>query len=353
MLFPLRQDFSDTQSSLALGSSITFDITREFHIDHMFLQVSVTPSAAMATANPDSLQAIVKRVVLTVADGARTRNVIDMSGPALLEYYQNINGQLDYVTNTNIQTNPSSGAKVLYYPIPFALPNLDDPVASMLLLPTPRFNANPQLRVDIASQADMDVNATPTFAVSALSMRLIILRRAVLLKSWPTYDCELLETQQAYASSGRFAYELQSPGSYTGILLRCYTSTTARGNVMTANGNFALELLGTQIRRFALLDNEMLNYLSKTPSAPATGLTAVFAGSYFMDFLSDKNGAQAGEMGSVLDANLPVTTGARLRLNQDITGGAGVQIKYVSHRIYGVLDNLKMLSRLGGKVKSV
>jgi hypothetical protein len=362
MLFPLRLDFSDSKTGAALAGAYTFDMTREFHIAQIFLEVSFTVATAAATINADGLLGLVKRVVLTVADGARTRNVIDCSAAGLVEFYHNINGMLDKDTLSALGVAASgtapntTGAKILHIPIWFCPPNLDDPVNSMLLLPAPRFTSNPQLSVTFGSQTDVDVNATPTFALTGtITARLVIQRRSVLVKSWPTFDAELQEITVPYPNSGKQAYELQSPGSYTGILLRAYTSSSVRGDVMTAGGEFNLQLLGTQIRRFRLTDLEFINYYSKSPQfaiGAAGSVVGVSLGAYFMDFISDSNGQAGGELGSVLDANLPVTTGARLRLVQDITGGATVQIKYVAHRIFGILDNLKMLTKLGAKPKS-
>lgn len=349
MLFPQRLDFTDSKATAALGSSYTFDITREFHIDTIIIHLSLNVGTVAATMNADSLQNVLKRVTMTVADGARTRNVVDMSGPALLEYWAHVNGQLDFTTATAVNTN-TTGIKNLYYPIPFVLPNVDDPFGSVLLLPAPRFTSNPQLQLTFASVTDIDVNVTPTFVVSGnIVARCIVIRRSVLVRDWLTYDAELLESTVAYTTSAsNQGYELQSPGSYTGILLRCYLSSAAHGDISIANGEFKLQLLGTNLRRFRLTDEEVINYYSKIPNV---GAVSIFPGSYFMDFLSDKMGNSAGEFGSVLDANLPVTTGARLRLLQDINGAAGVQVKYVTHRIFGVLDKLKMLSRLGSKPK--
>lgn len=353
MLFPQRLDFSDSVTGLALGASQPFKITREFHIDHIIVHLAFTVGTVMATANADSLQAILKRVVLTVADGARTRNVVDMTGPGLLEYYRQINGQLDPITNSAVMTN-TTGAKNLYYPIPFMLPNLTDPYCSMLALPAPRYTSDPNLTLTIASQADMDTNGTPTFALTGtITARLIIIRRSVLVSGWPSFDTELAEATQAYGTSAsNQSYELQSPGSYTGILFRCYTSATAKGDVSTASGEFKLQLLGTNIRRWRLTDLDVINGYSYNPVNVVVGTAPNFAGSYFLDFLADKNGDSQSELGSVLDANLPVTTGARLRLIQDIAGGTNVQIKYVTHRIFGQLDNLKSLNKLGGKQRS-
>jgi len=339
MIFPKRQDFTSTQTGLALGQTIRFELTREFHIEAIFLYVIATPSAAMATANADNLQAIVNRVQVQVSDGAQNRNVVDCSGPALLELALQWQGGLDRNTAANVGTNPSSGAKTLIYPIWFAHPQLADPVGSVLLLPAPRFNSNPVVSVTFATQAQMDTNATPTFAVSALTAKLIIIRRQVNRPKFPIFNTELAELSVTYATTGNAQlYELQIPGSYTGILLRDFTALTTRGSIQTAGGENRLQLLGTVIRRFDTLDLTAENDLSLR-LYPATWNQ--INGSFYLDFLSDKVGEVSGDLGSVLDANILQASGSRLQLLQDITGGTNVVRKYVTHRIFGNLKDLK------------
>jgi hypothetical protein len=339
MLFQKRQDMSAIQSGLALGQTITFPITREFHVEALWLKIVATPSAAQATANADALQAIVNKVQLSISDGARTRNVVDCSGPALLEYAYNVNGGWDAQTHTNFGTNPASGAKTLYYPIFCAHPQLDDPVGSTLLLPFPRYNSNPVLTVQFATQVQMDTNATPTFAVSALTAQLIVMRRQVNRTNWPTLDWELAELSAAYPNTGNSQlYELQIPGSYTGILLRDYQGLATRASIETAGGENKLQLLGTVLRRFAVADVLAENQASARLSAATWNNPAAYA---YLDFISDKTGESSPDLGSVLDANILAASGARLQLLQDITGGSNYRRSYVTHRVFGNLTALK------------
>lgn len=341
MLFQQRLDYSRQLTGNALGSTVTFELTREFPIEAIFIQCAYTPTAVMATANADSQQNILQRVQLTVADGARTRNIVDVSGAGLLEYAKQIMPSLDRSTIAGVGVNDTA-AKSLTYPIFFGHPQLMDPTGSVLMLPAPRFSSNPILTLQFSTQAQMDVNVAPTYAVAAgISVRLIIVRRQVTMQGFPFFDTELAEIATSYASSGNSQlYELQIPGSYTGILFRCYTSTSARGDTTPAGGQHLLQLLGTVIRRFQFPDLQIMNDFSTSG-----GTLPVFNGSYYLDFLSDKAGVTSGELGSVLNANIPVASGARIQLLDDVTGGTGVQIKRVTHRIFGDLSSLKIGNR--------
>jgi hypothetical protein len=339
MLFTKRQDYTPSQSSLALGQTVRFELTREFHIERIDLKIDVTVSGVMATpAAADRILDIVKRIKLSVSDGARTRTPIDCSGSAIIEIAKQWQGGLDRRTTLAIGGNSATTYNITY-PIYFAHPQLADPAGSTFLLPAPRFNNNPVIEVQFASQADMDSNGAPTFAVSSLAARCLVVRRQVTKVNWPTFDTELVELEQAYPTTGNNQlYELQVPGSYTGLLLRCYTAAATRGDVMVANGEFKLQLLGTVLRRFRTLDLQDENDSSKFNPTAAQD----FVGGYYLDFLTDKSGQSSADLGSVLDANILSASGARVQLLQDITGGAGVKIKYLSHRVFGDLSKLKM-----------
>lgn len=346
MLFQQKSDFLPTKTGVALGDTVSFEITREFPIESIIVKVVATPSAAMATANADNLQNIVQRVQLNVSDGAETRNVIDVTGAGLLEYHLNVFGGLDRNTAANIGTNPSSGAKTLYYPIWCSHPQLEDPAGSTLLLPVNRYSSNPVLKVVISTQAQMDTNATPTFAVSALTVTVIVIRRIVNRVNWPYLNWELAEISQAYATTGNAQlYEFQIPGSYTGILFRDYQGVSTRGFIETTGGENRLQMVGTLLRRFTMADLQALNDFSAR-LYPATWNQ--IAGSAYLDFLSDKTGETGPDMGSVMDANILAASGARVQFFQDITGGTNYKRSYLTHRVFG---NLTPLKAGGGKAR--
>lgn len=345
MIFQKRTDFMPGVTGLALGGTAQFPITRDFHIESMWIAVTFTVGTSMSTANADAIQNIIQRVQLNISDGARTRNVVDVSGAGLLEYAVQTLGSLDRNTASAIGTN-TTGAKTLYYPLFCSHPQIEDPTGSLFLLPAPRFNANPTLTVQLSTQAQMDTNATPTFALTGTAtVRLIINRRQVNRANWPTLDWELAEQAVAYAATGNSQiFELPIPGSYTGIMLRDYTSSSARGTIQTSGGENKLSLLGTVIRRFDFTDLQMENDATVN-LYPATWNN--MSGTAFLDFLTDKRGESGGDLGSALDANILAASGARLQLVQDITGGATAQRKYLFHRVFGNLNPLKF----GGKAK--
>jgi hypothetical protein len=336
MLYPKRTNFTNKETGIALGSTKSFKLSRLWHLEALFVRVRFTVSTAANVLNADGLAAILKRVTLEVSHGSNTRTVVNVTGRGLLDWNHQVTGGNDKYFVANATAN-STTTYTFYYPIWFVPPQIADPLGSAFLLPTPAFNDDPVLTLQFASAADVDVG-TGVFAISAMEADVITHRREV-LGELETLQTELVEDTEAFAASvTRHATKIATPGHYTGILIRGYTSTSARGDIMDSSGNFSLECLGTVIRRFRLLDEEVMN----NQSVFAPNMTGMNAGNYYLDFLSDKVGDSVLDLGSVLSTNSLAGTGAELQLIKDITGGAGVKMGLVKHRIFGDIAPFKL-----------
>lgn len=329
-----------TSTGHVLGGTVEVPLTREFPIETIFVRLTFTVGTGMATANPDSLQNILNGVDLQVFDGVKPRSVVKCSGPALLEYQVQTWFNLDRVTAANVNTN-TTGAKVLTYVISCAHPQLSDPLGSSMLLPVHLMPSNPTLTLRLSTQAEMDVNATPTFALTGtITVDVWVARRQVSVVRWPYLEWDLIENTQAFPQTvTEFLVELPTPGSHTGQLYRCYTSVSARGDIQTANSPWRIESLGVVFRQWLNSQLQVENDLSRAADNGSPNFTA----SFFNDYLTDKTGMETGDFGSVLDANVPVTSGARIYLVTNVTGGTGVQMKILTHRVYGDLSRLKFV----------
>jgi hypothetical protein len=367
MMFEKKQDYilpRETNSFLP-GTVATFDIPRELPIESMFLVATWQVSAYTSpTFLADGPLGHFRRIVLNGPDGARNRNVIDASGCGLIELSKHLTGFIDVgrtgagqgtagqvnsnrVAGTYSPTFAATTDYTLCIPMHFALPNLDDPVSSAFLLPVDRYNANPQLQISMG--ATTDVFSAGTFSNQTARLSLLINRRIVNRLNWPIVDGEIGELRIDYTATGaNQRFDIPITGYYTSLLLRQYRTNAIRGPLDSAtladyddadnNNAWTLELSGNNIRRFRLADLERENDLSE---ASGSGQGDILAGSYLMDFIQDRVGSDSGDagiaLGSCLNANIPLNSGSRLSLIQNIqtftSGQTRTHLAY--HKFYG------------------
>lgn len=332
--FKLRRDFLAPETGKALGATIVKPITRDFYIDAIWVFLTFTSTGAIATATADGLLNLLKRVTLQISDGSENRNCVDMSGRALIELAAMYTGALER-NNALALGATAATSYTIAYPIFCNLPQLSDPIGSRLLLPAPGFNADPVLTLYLASQADIDSNASPTFAISGGVTVDVLVQKREVPAGYKTWSWELMESTKSFPSTlAAQRTELQIPGAYTMLMLRTYTSATARGDISISGGEFRLQLLGNVQHRFKPSQLQAINDHSFFPNT----YTKYFTGLYALDFLSDYPGNTVYDLAGLLETNPLKDTGARLELIQDITGGAAVTQNIVSHRIFGDLS---------------
>lgn len=366
MQFEKKQDviFPRETNSFAAGGVASFDVTRELPIESMFLKATWSVSAYTApTFTAEGPPAHVRRLVMSGADGARTRNAIDISGVGAIEYSKHITGYIDPITGSQVNSNRAAGTYAptfaastdysIIYPIHFALPQLEDPLASVFLLPVDRYNANPQLQVQFAAAAE--VFSAGTFTGQTARLSLLVNRRIINRLNWPVVDAELIEMKKDWTATGADQdWDIPITGYYTGLLQRDFRTSAIRGALDHAtigdysdadNTNFSkLELSGNTLRRFRMADVEYENDLSE---ATGSGQGDQLAGSFFHDFLSDRVGGDSGDpgvaLGSCLNANIPLNSGARLTLKknvQTVTAGQ-TRTNLLFHRFFANIKDLQ------------
>lgn len=337
MKFTLLQDWIQEANmvgaaTLTLGSRINVELPTDAPIESIGIRVRCTTSATMATANPDGLGNILKNVTLQTFGPEGPTPVVQCSGPGLLELQAQEGPAFDEATDTHLGTN-SNAAKEIWYWIHFPDPRLADLISPAYLLPAHLHTKAPLLTLEFASQADMDVNATPTFALTAstLQVELLVNRRFVNVRDFRYLRSDIQERTYNWATSGTYNEQriyLDPPGWAAGVLFRCYTSASARGNPSANLLSWRFLNNGVQERRARLEHLKALNDTSRLDVAAVT-----FAGSYYWDFVSDRAcGSDVFELGSVADLNIPEQSGRKAFFVGDITGGAGVAIKTVTRR---------------------
>jgi len=354
MLFPLRKQISNILTGNALGSQISFPITRDFFLDSIILEISGTVTTAAATAGPDGILGLVQNLTLQIADGASNRNQTQVSGPSAIQKSFTLTGAIDQATLNAHLIGMGTGTFLIRYPLFFKNPSLSDPVGSAFLLPLPRYNTNPVLTVTFGTQAQLDQNVSPTFAISAgISARVIFNKRQVDNIQFPTIESEFIENVVSYSASGAGQlYEMQVPGTYFMFGLRGYTGAAAAvawADPTTTNGVLLMQILGNSLRQNLFRDLQFDNQMSSQDNWSATTTRSqtngLFNGVGIYNFLHDGFGLEVGEVGSSLNANLLAGSGSRVQLLQDIAGSATTRVAYFWDRVFGDLSSLKMQFR--------
>jgi hypothetical protein len=358
MLFPLRQQILAPVLGVALGGAAVFNITRDFFLDSLIVEVTGVITGSAATAGPDGMLGLVRNLNLSISDGSSNRNQTNVSGVSAVQKGFLATGSIDQGTlNTQLIGMGANATQfILRYPLFFKHPQLSDPVGSAFMLPLPRYNANPTLSVQLATQAQLDQNASPTFAIAAgVNVRVILNKRQVDNIQFPTMETEFIDTNVGYASGGAGTlYELQVPGSYFLFGIRGYLGAVGSSawadpttNAGTINaGNVILQLLGNTLRTSRFSDMAYLNQLATQDNWSAVATRnqqfGLFVGLAAYNFLHDGFGLEVGEVGSSLNSNVLAGSGSRVQLLIDLTGGVNASNTYFWDRVFGDLSPLQI-----------
>ena len=376
MYFQQRSDFGQTVTAVQNITTTTgqqefrIPLQRTFPIEAIQIQVEMNVSGVAATLNVDGLQNILKRVNLTIADGVRTRTVVDCSGPDLLEFQVQTRGFIDadttaalggqLVNSANavaVYGNNTTGIKRLTYLIDCAPTQIMDPLSSMMLLPVTRYPSDPILALTIAGANDIDKNAAITFAATNIVVTVSVYRRFVNVDQWAYIDWDLTTQDTPLPSAvSDFRIELLTPGSYFGTLYKCYAATSGAGIPLVRyditnpqSPGIRIESLNVNFRRFTFRMLKALNEASRGYAFLPGSAIQFFPASFYSDFLTDRL-TDATELGSVLDANIPVNSGATVNLMlapSSTAGGvptvvqSGSFLRQLHWRAYGNLSSLK------------
>jgi hypothetical protein len=357
MLFPLRQQQAlpvGQATGIPLGGQAVFNLTRDFFLDSLMLEVSGTVTTPATTASADGILGLVKNVQLQIADGSSNRTQTNASGLSLIQKGFQLTGAIDQSTLTAMLVGTGNGSFLLRIPLFFKSPKISDPIGSAFLLPLPRYNANPVLQVTFSGQSGVDQAVSPAFAISAgISARLLINKRQVDNVQFPTIDTEFVEQQVTYAASGQQQlFEAQVPGSYLFIGMRGYTGATPAqswadptDSGTAPSGNVTLQILGNVLRNSRWSDIQYMNQLAAQDNwnavATRSNPNGLFTGLAFYNFLHDGFGLEVGELGSVVNTNLLAGAGTRLQILTDIATGGNI-VTYFWDRVFGDLSPLQL-----------
>ena len=364
-----------------LGTEIKTPVDRSFPIEEMIVIVSGTVgAAALVLTQPDGILGIIKKLNFSANDGSVPRNIVDFTGVGLLEYASNAGLNLDHATlemvrfQTTATNIPANSNFRIAYRVPLVHPMIQEPLRARMVLPCHKWDQDMVLSLTIAGATEIASAGT----LSGLSVEIVLVRRVVSV----SLDADILATggyipfdliEQPFTIgvgvSGEQRIQIQAPGSYANLQLRCYKGgavvTRDVVDAVTTLGNetkWRLESGGSADREFRFKHEQIFNEYSRPKNAlsltgsPSMGgvqaANALFlpAGSIMLDFLGDGLN-DANELGSILDLNLPQRSGLKMELVGAVANSAtnGHTIYYGGHRFYGDLSPWQAGVRRAGK----
>jgi len=386
LLRPTRefQQVSPAQIVVANFPSQTFavDLPQNQPIEWIDVIFNVTMSGtAITNARAGGLLNICKRLTVEFNDGVRgKRNVVNISGLALLEYNMKVYNSLDPNTLLCLSDAIAGGHAAnqkyrICYRIPFAHPQITaEPLRSRFYLPAHLTSEQPRLTIVTGAAADMGTGGD---TIAALSIEVVSKQRFISANQQAALQKEkgaglrngyfaqdLIETQYTLAASltdseQRFA--IPQPGQYTGIMVRqvAYAATVLTVysdlSASTTPGTetvWTLEQANQTYAKFRWyqlwLEQAMAGFrqtaiLVTSPDfLPTLASNTKYAvpSSIYLDFLAEGEGGEADEFSSLLDCNIPSNQGIRMEFVGRCTtvAGGNSYVGVVGHRI---LDDLR------------
>lgn len=387
-----------TVAASLLGTNQRFPVPRLNPLEYLILQVDVrtdtTGSAPAAKALSAGIVAVdnwanlIKRVTLECASPQwGNYKAVDYSGVGLLEYNANAGLNLDTATlewirlalaRTTLAVDTSYSFNIK---VPIVYPNAAEPLLTRTLLPIHIWDQDPVLSIDLESEANMlasghfvgvRVSVFAVYREMTKKQTENILANGGFIKSdliESYFDCPL-------GASGDQRFSINPPGSYLALNFRHYlggNATASRDDVSLDTptnagasgagiGSFGkesiwrLETNSNTKRQWRWKNYQTVNQYSRPLNNVSQTTSPGFAGalasgtlfqppaSVMLDFVSD--GLEfAGELGSVLDVNIPQNSGLKMEVvgpwQAPASATIASRIAYGGHRLWGDLSAFK------------
>ncbi len=349
MVYPLKKDFlSVTSGSVALGSSATWNITRQpRRLESILLRVTATTDSSAATSSKITARfgilALVKKITLHVNDVLGSRDAISLAGYNLASFLLNVGVGLDRNT---LQAMPASLVVSTAYTftlrIPVRHPQVAEPFGNFLSLPLAdgRLKEDAYLKVDFAASADL-LSAGAISGVTATVQAIYreMPDRNAAGEVTPYIPSELSTVTFSAAAAARAVYEFPTAGTLTGFLLQAYNSSTFAGALPLSSGGRYQLRYGTDTR---LETDDGFQETANDGSRPSV-FPAVLANATtlptmqprqesFFDFFTEEAGQDAFSVNSTLNLGSEILAGDKVRLQFNDLSSASNSVDITSHR---------------------
>jgi hypothetical protein len=376
-----------------------------YALEEIFVVVTLTMAALInAGILGYGIMNVIKRIQLgniPNSDG-KPSNVVDVTGPGLLQFAANEGLNMDHSTLATLYANNLGGtvAKLMNggvyritYRIPLVHPFLTDGLRPRCLLPIFAYNQDPILQLDFAGALEMSATANP---FSAAAVEIFLVSREMqpaavtaINASGGFINSDLIESQNAppiSMTNQQFKILVPTPGGYTGILIHSLKggATQIPGDLsgtqtVGAETEWQLKGAGKDIidswrmkymqilndlskpfNGVALSNNDLAAYAAATPvngvvAVPSFGgtLSTGFAvqdpSSVFLDFASDGL-TDVRELGSLFNTKQYADKALEVAIYANLTTSATATqpnlLNLVGRRLFGDLTAFQTLSGL-------
>ena len=339
---------------------------RNWWLTNLDIIASVKLSAAVVTPTADSVLALLKNIRLEVNEGREgNRNVVNASGPAIVDLAAQQVGFIDRFTNYSFDRLGAANDYIgCVYPIAFRNPLVPAPISYSLALPLPRYGSDPLLSVEIGTAAECGGTFTTANAgrlgvkVQALATYAEVIDPN---GSFPHWKQEISTPFNKYtwgATGQRSIEDILQGGLLLGLLQQDYLNSGARGFALQADATDAAEAVNTQtytleyrqrnVRQGTPMLLQSANDMSMARAAsgsafsahaftPSAGVYSPHA-SLYHDFLCDRTLTDTFSFRSGLDLSPQTLSGGKLKLIASSIGHAGNQTRLTYWRLVGDVD---------------
>lgn len=329
-----------------------FKLKQETGVRAEMLNVKVrltTNAAALTGAAWGGLAGAVKEIRVIASDALGKRNVVRMSGIALLMFAQqnllNLDGQTQIAYASSVSFPLSTTVEVTY-PVPLRHPSFGDPFGNQLSLPLSANFVKDDVTVevefnDISAGGAVFTTNPPTYA--SVEPLLMEVNYREVPESVPYIPSELLSDSASFSSTSKVYLEIPAGGYLTGLGIQglstsfgnattrvaLINSSGAAGNLVKIDLNRKNIVTTNQELVQARNDRSRVMYPRSVSAVIAASFLHArnFAGEMYFDFISDVHGFDVFSAASALNLDPNLTGGYKLRCTfSDLASSA-----YVAH----------------------
>lgn len=336
----------------ALGGLLRFPLPRDWPREGFIIKLNAVVATTAATLAADRAAALIQRVRLTANDGGQQRTLVDCDGAAILERSIGYGAVLDNDTAVAIGGTLAAATYNISFPFMFGPTCLGTPTRDMFLQAFPRFNSDPVLEIQLATQAQIDVHATPTFALTgSFTVTVTELKREVAIPNWRFLNTEFTQQEVTFpATVTDYRYQIPIPGYHMMTLLRPYSSTSALSSAIVTSA-VRLQVLNTFQVNCVFDDITRINKRSVFAGAHAAAAdllaeSLLTVNRAQFDFISTSHEDGIINLDTLLNTNsfTQLGTGPELRLN--VTGDSDNKIVFLHERILGDISDTLIVPRI-------